>query len=78
MNKGPKKFTVDELLEDAQISILNCEDSEKDKWEAIVDFLLMYKHAEKHSEFLWGNQISPVELEDSIKWDTNLKENNDN
>lgn len=77
MNKEPKKFTVDELLEDAQLSILDCGDSEKDKWEAIIDFLLMYKHAEQHSEFLWSNQIDTVELEDNIEWDTNLKENND-
>lgn len=78
MNKKPKKFTVDELLEDATLSSLNCEDSEKNNWKAIIDFLLIYKRSEEHSEFLWGNQISSVELEDSIEWDTNLKENDGN
>lgn len=78
MNKEPKKFTVDELLEDAYLSKMNCENSEKTKYRNIIDFLLIYKRSEQHSEFLWGNQIDTVELEDSIEWDTNLKENDGN
>lgn len=78
MNNKPKKFTVDELLEDAILSKTNCEHAEIEKWNNIIDFLLEYKKTEEHSEFLWANQISTVELEDSIEWDTNLKENDGN
>lgn len=77
MNKKPKKFTVDELLEDASLSRMNCLESEKEKWNAIIDFLLLYKKTEEHSEFLWANQIDPVELEDSIEWNTNISEDED-
>lgn len=71
----PKKFSVDELLEDASLSQMNAEinSEEYKKWEVILAFLLDYYHSEKHSEFFWANQTEPVSQEDSIEWDTNMK-----
>lgn len=74
MKNEPKKFTVDELLEDAYLSSNNCEtEEEKKKWEIIINFLLDYKHTENHSEFLWANQISDVDLEDEAEWEHSMK-----
>lgn len=74
MKNEPKKFTIDELLEDAYLSSDNCESEEdKKKWKAIIDFLLDYKHVENHSEFLWANQISEVDLEDEAEWEHSMK-----
>lgn len=74
MKNEPKKFTVDELLEDAYLSSDNCEsEEEKKQWKIIIDFLLDYKHAENHSEFLWKNKTSDTNLEDEVEWEHNMK-----
>lgn len=73
MKNEPKKFTVDELLEDAYLSSDNCESEEEEKkWRAIIDFLLDYKHAENHSEFLWKKD-NFSNLEDEVEWEHTMK-----
>lgn len=60
-----KKFTVDELIEDAELSLLNCTTNhEEDKWTFLLTFLYSYHHIEI-GEYRKA-------LEDEIEWNTNL------
>lgn len=65
-----RKFNVEELVEDAELSLMNCTtEYEKEKWTSLLTFLYSYLHIEQ-------GEYSKA-LEDEIEWNTNLNTTTD-